>query len=60
MFIELPKTEGRSLPMPLGKTLYINKNQGWETHPSKVKGKMRTQADTTQRKNKSKQLTKIG
>jgi hypothetical protein len=60
MFIKLPKQRDALCHCPWGKPLYINKNQGWETHPSKVKGKMRTQADTTQRKNKSKQLTKIG
>jgi hypothetical protein len=40
----------------------VNNNQGWGTHPSKVQGKVdtsTTQVDTTQRKNKSKQSTKI-
>jgi hypothetical protein len=35
----------------------LNKNQGWERIHQKYKA-MRTQVDTTQRKNKSKQSTK--
>jgi hypothetical protein len=51
------KTKSRRQPIEWKKSP-LNKNQGWEPVHQKYKA-MRTQIDKTQRKNKSKQSTKI-